>query len=337
MLLYTDAKAEQLVRELDHGEAYSFQSPSGVWEMEVQTNLSGEESFPGNWNITEQGKEWITSSEMEILPVATGTTGSASRSGSAHLLRLRARRDGTGSIALGCRSWQDNKKEKPIEDAQSWRTVAVDYSAKSGAPAVIMMVDGAYGFSPRRQVSRLQLAPTITVGDIEVVGGTFTVSNPESTRKLYGTILYPPTTALSVNASPDGRGPVISAYPDGLIQDVSQAVAGLIDTENPLAPPVATPEPIILDAAEEDSIKAGKKRRKDWAEAILEKLYLHTSSSKMGAPDRAGRASGNVVWLLVWSESEPPKVKPGTPADTYWFKLGDQEVTYNEWLVEFAK
>jgi hypothetical protein len=218
----------------------------------------------------------------------------------------------------------------------------VDYSGVSGAPAMLMMVEGAVGLMDRQQVWEIDVGD-VGAQSVKIDGLTFEVKRPGSKGSLKGTFLYPTTVFIQYAPPKDGAGGRIRAFRekpgekslDALWKKIDAKLDAQIDAM--LKDQDSNIDPAKFDLPLEEENTALKERLQRQNEIVYVKLLRETSSVKMGAPDRRPRAKGNLVVVLTVQEGAAPAVKLLDTKTEALVQVGDQQVTYRENLIEFAR
>jgi hypothetical protein len=217
--------------------------------------------------------------------------------------------------------------------------VGIDYSRTSGAEAMLIFVDGAYGAGPR------ELAWEAAVGDVPpervgVSGNTFTVRPAGTDATLRGVVLHPPTAMLNYRPPHAGRAGRVQVWmhrPKLTHEQVfERSVERLADLDTPLPaahadlPGGGLAGPTVTD-------RARLARRREEARRIYRKLLDATSSIKQGAGDRRPRARSCFVVVLTIHAGAHPPVRVCDGDTEALVAVGDQKITYRENYVLFER
>lgn len=312
----------------------------------------------GHFSVSGLGRQWIApvraprgtfrwpaASDCNVMQVwqsETTNRGAAEAYGGGKLARVRAGREGMLSVAMTTQGFREAGSEEEIEDTKAWRTLGVDYSGASGAPAVIALVEGTDGLFDRQQVWEIELGD-VPADAVKIDGMRFTVAPPGSKATMQGTFLYPSTVHLEYFRPKDSTHGRLRAYRQKPGEHSLEALMKRMDErldakiQAMLNDEVNTIEVDKFDLRLEDENVAENERVQRTNEVLYLKLLKETSSVKMGAPDRKGRAKGNLVVIMTIQEGPPPAVRVLDSSDPALVSVGGQKITYREYLLEFSK
>jgi len=274
--------------------------------------------------------------------------------GSAKIMRRRAARDGSGSVAFKGYGWANynTKTGQPgqeIEAKYSYdiRTVGVDYSGASGADALLVFVESQRGLDDRQRVWQANVGP-LAPEAVKIDGMSFTIEPGGGTASMRGVVLYPPTASIEYLPPPasdpaaPGRlrvhmikpGPGMKELFDKSMNDTVDALR-LMQNDDPDKMDVEF-EDFKIEFFTEDYPKENKQQLNDDANVIFNKHIRVVTSNSMGGPNVYPTArNGFVLVLTVDAAGDHPPVEVLPAEDQAMFKIGDQQVTYWEYLVDF--
>lgn len=327
-------------------------TPSVLFELGSASRAAS--VLRGNLSLQAHGRSWIPHRADDIPPFAwpsrnrTSATrvlgaahtphGAAVPDGPGRLQRLRVRRDGSASISMRAygfrpeaREWHDPYDDS-LPETSTWRTLGVDFSARSGAEIVLVTVDGAAYFKHRRRTWQLQLG-RISPDAVTIEGPRFLVQPRGSAASLQGRVLYPGTADVELQVDEDGHArifvsPMVPTDFDALEID-ARIDAHASDVTGSGPPQGFT----LADPGEDEAQRAAGV---DAAQPVYEVLYRETSSVKMGGGDRRPRARSSCVVVLTLQHGTPPEILPGGPGHHTLARVGGQEIVYREHLIEFS-
>ncbi len=320
----------------------------------------------GQFSIHGLGRTWIASADdvegnfawpscrrrnvLQAFDSLTTSRRAAVPTGAGRLARLRVRRDGTGSagmVAHGFREvGRDRGKAESLEDALAWCTLGADYRGQSGAAAVVTLVSGTYKLKDRQLVWELDVG-NVQADRVEADGRRFVVRPQGTTATMAGTIFWPPTAYVEYVPPEVGRGGRVRCHlakPGPSVEEMLQEsmLDKAIDLKGFTASdydPDRDETDVELDVEfildEPDPEVAA--RLQEAGKNVFNKLYKHTSSIRMGAPDRFPRAGGNCVLVLTIQDGPPPEVVVLDADHPAMLKVGGQIVRYAEYLLTFPE
>lgn len=269
--------------------------------------------------------------------------------GPGRLQRIRADRQGGGSLSMLATGFEEVPDEKgrtsggDVDDARLWRTVGVDTSGRCGAPMLLVTVGGASGLKDRRRIWEINVGD-VSARQVRIEGRRFVVSPEGTDAALAGTMVYPPTGYVTYQPPKEGRGGRIlcSTMPPGKTNDqmLEQSMDDMLADVRKLAEGVDWQEPndvdIDIDAAFNlPKDKQNRQQDQKDGQVVLNKLYRHTSSVKMGGTDRFIRAVNNCVMVLTVQKGDPPKVTVADREAPVLLHVGPVRVRYREYLLTF--
>ncbi|MFW5733102.1 MAG: hypothetical protein ACOCZU_07795 [Planctomycetota bacterium] len=318
----------------------------------------------GHFTVSALGREWICppNSPAELhWPTArqsnalqayrasiTSRTGAAPL-GAGRLMRVRAF-DRGGSVSMLAGGFQQlDEQGKPTgkeidEDTRIWRTLGVDTSGRCGAEMLLVTVGGATGLKDRHRVWEINVG-NIPAEHVSIQGRTFTIAPPDANATLTGTMVYPPTGYITYRPPAEGRqGRIRCAMtPPGKTNEqmLQDSMAAKLNEIRKLAEGVDWEDPNTIELEIEAPFDIPKETTKDPArdqadaQAVLNKLFRHTSSTKMGGGDRFLRAIAGCVVVLTIQTGEAPPVVVAPKDARELLTVGDVGIRYREHLITF--
>jgi hypothetical protein len=318
----------------------------------------------GHFVVSALGRNWITppnppsplswpvGRRMNTLQAyraaLTSRTGVAAL-GPGRMMRVRSYDHG-GSVSMLAEGFQQldgrgRPTGKQVDDnTRIWRTLGVDTSGRCGADVLLVTVGGATGLKDRQRVWE------INVGDlasehVSIRGRRFTIAPPHSKATLTGTMVYPPTGHITYRSPTDGRqGRLRCAMtPPGRTNDqiLTESMDKQLVAIRKLAEGVDWEDPNTIELEIEAPFDIPKETTPDPekeqadAQAVLNKLFRHTSSTKMGGGDRFLRAIGSCVVVLTIHTGDAPPVVIAPKDARELLTVGDVRVRYREHLLTF--
>jgi len=249
--------------------------------------------------------------------------------------KIRVRRDGAansataypygGAFGLTANVALDETSEAGLEGARVWRTMGVDYSGAGGAQAVIAIVDSSVGFSAFNRAFEINIGD-VPAQRVSTSRFAFTVAPEGTNATMRGTVLFPERVRIAYLPPETGLGGRVRVYLDYREENdaIQTGVGAFADAD-------------VGTLRLEDAGMPDLAQRKDEAETMRRLLYHHTSSTKMGAGDRKPRSVGCAVILLTIQTGLPPRVTPAADPEGFLAKVGEQEIWYEEHLIQFGK
>ncbi len=268
--------------------------------------------------------------------------------GAGHVRRVRASHKGKGGsvsmLARGFTEMTTGKRDKEVDDPASlWRTVGVDTSGRSGAEMLLVTVGGAVGLHDRRRVWEIDVG-NVPADRVRIDGRRFTISPPDSNATMTGTMVFPPTGHVSYVPPAEGRGGRIrcAMTPPGKTNDqmLEDSMADKLAEVRKLADGVHWEDgdatSIEIEAAfnlPKDKPESQEAQKE--AQVVLNKLFRHTSSTKMGGGDRFPKAVNNCVMVLTVQKGNAPAVHVAGREEKELLRVGKVGVRYREYLLTF--
>jgi len=284
---------------------------------------------------------------VQALDSETTSRGAAAWTGRGQRARVEVRADGSASFSARGGSFRetdtdaDNAEE--LEESHHWRTVGIDTSGRSGAGTVMVFVEGNDGLKDRQQVWQIQVGNWPEQA-VRITDRTFEVRLPGGQRVLAGTVLYPASAQIAYEpAGPDGGKLRIYRWRPG--RRAPEALEGAMDRlEKEIGAFLGKSEGSGAERdlrefrLEDDTAELSREA----ALERLQKLYFlrilrETSSVKMGAPDRKGRARDSWVIAMTVSDGVPPPIRPAKDESGPFLWVGPQPVHYEEHLIRFGE
>lgn len=332
-----------------------------LFEMGSATERAS--AMRGHYSVYGLGREWILRTPakrgemnwpatrelnvLQILASETTTRGDVVNVGGSSMAQIRARRDGSAtSISMrtgGFYGATGIEDESLIEDSKSWRTLGVDYSGASGAPALVAIVEGTFMLDDRHQVFELNVGP-VPAEHVKINGLAFTLTAPGSKQTMTGHFLYPTTAFIEYVAPtkdvPNGRIRAHRQKPgekslQAMMKKLDERLDAKIDAM--LKDQDSNIDVRQFDLKLEEANTAQQEQQQRQNEIVYLKMLKETSSVKMGSPDRRPRAKSSWVVILTIQDGAAPAVKVLDTSVDALCNVGGQTVTYRENLIEFAK
>jgi hypothetical protein len=279
------------------------------------------------------------------------------------LNRVRVAPDGSGSVSLNGYGWHGlvGKRDEQIEDLTApypglaRRTVGVDYSRRSGADAVVVIVEAPTYLGERTQTFELDLGG-VGAGEVTCAGASFTVRPAGQQAVMRGTVLYPATAHATFVA---GRLVVHRAKPqdnsaallaNNMEKTLTEIAAVFGAAKSKQAAAAAEEIEELLPGETADEVFAALQDRSQQAAeleqqhyALYAKMYKHTRSYPQhlktailaGNSDRAVRARQHWVVVLTVGAQTPPIVAAPLTEENLC-TVGPLTVGYEEYLVKFG-
>ncbi len=271
--------------------------------------------------------------------------------GPGRLTRVQARRDGAGSVGMlahGFREVRPGRLGGGLEDAQAWRTVGFDASGASGAAAVVVTVGGAVGLADRQRVWEMEVGP-VAADRVTVDGRRFVVRPAGSAATLVGTMVYPPSGHIEYVPPAGGRGGRVRCHMtkptpsnqqllERSLEEAAEAIERM--TRDAGGGDDAEPDPdaeIDLTFILEEPDPDREARLQEEGKTVLNKLYRHTSSIKMGGGDRFPKAASSCIVVLTVQDGPAPEVTVLGADDEALLRVGPLRVRYEEYLLTFEE
>jgi hypothetical protein len=333
-----------------------------VFEYAAGTPLAA--GARGRFSVYGLGREWVgprragfgdfgwpaagESGGLQIHDSLVNLSRAAVPTAPGRLGRLRVGRDGTGSVSMVAQGFEEAGpgRRESLDDALAWSTLGVDYTGRSGAPALVACVAGTAGLGQRQRVWEMDVG-AVPAARVKIEGLQFVVSPPGSRATLAGTMVFPPTGHIEYLPPQGGRGGRVRCHlvkpgpnlREALERSLAERSLGVErvlaaeDDDGRLERDVDLEVEFLLD--EKD--RARRERLQAEGTIIFNKLYKYTSSVKMGAPDRYGRAAGSFVLVMTVQEGPPPAVEVLAKDDLGLVRVGRRTVRYQEHLVTFEE
>jgi hypothetical protein len=318
----------------------------------------------GHFTVTALGRDWICppnppgpmawsawrrANTLQAYRAAITTRTGAAPLGPGQMMRVRAFRGG-GSVSMLAGGFQQlDEHGKPTgrevdDDTRIWRTLGVDTSGRCGAEVLLVTVGGATGLKDRHRIWEINLGD-LAADHVSIQGRRFTVSPPGSKATLTGTMVYPPTGYITYRPpgagrqgrlrcamTPPGKSneEMLQESMSSKLSEVRKLAEGL-DWEDPNAIELEIEAP--FDIPKETTADPAKEQAD--AQAMLNKLFRHTSSTKMGGGDRFLRAIGSCVVVLTIQSGQAPPVAVAPKDARELLTVGDLRVRYREHLITF--
>jgi hypothetical protein len=244
--------------------------------------------------------------------------------------------------------------------------VAIDYSRKSGAEALVVVVEAPTFVADREQMFEL------SIGDVPATRVTcdnarFAVRPADNAAVMQGVVLYPATAYAVYRPPADGKPGRIAIHrsrpgegaTDTFVRKMEKKIDDMfadLDRDGPKAARSVTPEDDDLGMGTEADVLAALRRLSGEADklekqhyAFYAKMYKHTRSfpqhlkteNKYGMPvsrfasDRRVRAQNH--WVIVLTVgSQHPQIAPMPIDEENLCTVGQQTVSYEEFLVRFG-
>ncbi len=318
----------------------------------------------GHFTVTALGRDWICppsspaplawpkarrANTLQAYRASITTRTGAVPLGAGQLMRVRSFARG-GSVSMLAGGFQQLDEDgKPTgkeidDDTRIWRTLGVDTSGRCGAEVLLVTVGGAIGLKDRHRVWE------INVGDlpaerVSIQGRQFTLTPPDANATLTGTMIYPPTGHITYRPPANGMSGRIrcAMTPPGKTNEqmLQDSMAAKLNEVRKLAEGIDWEDPNAIELEIEAPFDIPKETSKDPAkdqadaQAVLNKLFRHTSSTKMGGGDRFLRAIAGCVVVLTIQTGDAPPVLVAPKDARELLTVGRVPVRYREHLITF--
>ncbi len=318
----------------------------------------------GHFTVSALGREWICtpdspaplawptargSNALQVYRASITSRTGAAPLGAGRLMRVRSF-DRGGSVSMLAGGFQQlDEQGKPTgkevdDDTRIWRTLGVDTSGRCGAEMLLVTVGGATGLKDRHRVWEINVGD-LPAEHVSIQGRTFTIAPPDANATLTGTMIYPPTGYITYRPPADGLSGRIrcAMTPPGKTNEqmLQDSMAAKLNEVRKLAEGIDWEDPNAIELEIEAPFDIPKETSKDPvkdqadAQAVLNKLFRHTSSTKMGGGDRFLRAIAGCVVVLTIQTGEAPSVVVAPKDARELLTVGDVRVRYREHLITF--
>jgi hypothetical protein len=295
-----------------------FHPPSGLQSRVESTETED------RLRVTRDGNVLFEVGNLRVHPGQPGRE-PAVTAGPAFWQRLQLSPQGSGSVSLLRNEYKLVRGGFPLDkQAKTWWTVGVDSSQPETYEGLWVIVCGHYGFGQRSIELPLHI-PGILNAPVQIDKGRFRVILPESGLILQGTVLFPDSPRIDPRREGDSTHLRIwAAAPD----------EGNTFTWSEPKPDDAldldeTPEP------EESEIPVDP--NESTPERTRRLIRAVTTDTSMGSPTLRQRVNQHLVLVLTLGKEEPPDLRFDGQREQELFSIGDQQVRYWEFLVEFEK
>jgi len=323
--------------------------------FEFGRGASSADALRSHFSVYGLGREWIHRHHepfgsfkwpdhedlnvMQVNEALTVPQGDAVPQGDGYLGRIRASRDGSASVSMHSGGYasaeNDSSEDEQLEGSKSYRTLGVDYSKRSGADALVVLVDSTTGVRKRQRVWEVNLGD-IPASQVKIEGPTFLVKPSDTKATMAGSVLFPETMKIEYIPPKDGKSGRLRIH----VPKPGKSTTAMLESSIEQGT-AASGDPDALELPDEFKIDLNKGKY-DWsshrnaARRVAKFLYKYTSSTKMGGGDRGPKVAGSVVVVLTIQNGPPPKVEALADLEGDAFiQVGPQKVRWAEWLVKF--
>ncbi|GDY15105.1 hypothetical protein LBMAG53_39830 [Planctomycetota bacterium] len=279
--------------------------------------------------------------------------------------RVRAEADGSGCLAIDGFGWVDpaGSPTKQVGDPSApfpgitRRTVGVDYSKRSGAEAVLTVIESQVYLGDREQVMEFDLGD-LPATAVECEGAVFTAKPAAGGAVLRGQVLYPATAQATYVPGVEGASGRLRLWRtkpgddqsrlalrsmEGKLDEVEESLGG---GKNRAADPTSDgPPKFLVDG--DDALTAMISQLSGQADAIAKqhfslyaKLYKYSRGFTIhvkGDNDRPVRVKNHWVVVMTLSSGPPPPLVVLPITSDNLCTVGGLSVSYEEHQVRYGR
>lgn len=297
--------------------------------------------------------QWVdplAANSMRLRPAGGSGVGAALPSGGGKVMRVSAigRSANLGQTATAFTTTNrtgrrvDTRRLDPAPKV--WQTTAVDYSGFGGADATLVLVGGAVHMGDRGRVLSLDLGPAneVPASSVRIDHEGFQIKLPGVDRVLAGRCIFPAIANATTRVDEETR----RRWLDVTLTELDELVDGvfadgiasnMMDLDRIAA---VRPDRGDMDFGLDDLDLVDPEEENDRlmaARAAFTRLYRVSTSHKMGDPHRRERVRSQYVIVLTIGSGSPPPVELAQPGSDHLLTIGDQRVTWWEYLAEFQQ
>jgi hypothetical protein len=336
-------------------------------------------NLAGHLTLSGLGREWLAHTGpvdrsgwparaslnvVQMLPAARVAQGAAFPAAGAELLAVRAEEGQGGCVAMVQTLFSQSDTHAAPSGAMSRRvasadighirrTVAVDFTGRCGAPALLVTVDEAFGYGVRQPVWQADLG-RVSPERVRVKGNAFAVKPGDGGASLRGVFVHPGYAHVAFIPREESSGTtggwirVWFRTPERSDRELfDESLADGLDQAERLdnrsvksADKIRKHDPALgmlladFEAGDPEGEKREWQRRQKESAILLEKVV--SSGAALGeTDDRAERGRSTCIGILTIQTGTPPEVRVTERGDTALFTVGERRVVYRGNLVRF--